>query len=302
MPTASSLKGKPQKKSRGNIEELPSGALRVRVYAGKDPITGRRYGLKELVPAGPDAQRQAQRILNKFLHQIDERRHPKTNATVNQLLDRYLDQLNVERSTKSTYVVCVNKHIRPLIGTVKAGRVDVEIIDSLHAELRRCREHCRGKGMVDHRTPLRHECDDRCRRHRCRPLAPWSILKVHQILTGAFSKAIRWGWITINPMEGASAPSPGASNPQPPSAEEAAALLNRAWRNDPTGGRSSGSRWSWARVVARSVRFGGDISIWTVACCIWRRPSRKMAARFGRRTPSPAVTVASSWTRGRWPC
>ncbi len=28
---------------RGTIDRLPSGALRVRVFAGRDPITGRRH-------------------------------------------------------------------------------------------------------------------------------------------------------------------------------------------------------------------------------------------------------------------
>ncbi len=33
--------------------QLPSGALRVRVYAGVDPVTRRRHDLIEIVPAGP---------------------------------------------------------------------------------------------------------------------------------------------------------------------------------------------------------------------------------------------------------
>ncbi len=39
-------------RSRGQIEMLPSGALRVRVYAGIDKVTGRRLYLDETVPAG----------------------------------------------------------------------------------------------------------------------------------------------------------------------------------------------------------------------------------------------------------
>jgi integrase len=39
----------------GNIEELPSGALRVTVYAGIDPVTKKRNRLREIIPAGPDA-------------------------------------------------------------------------------------------------------------------------------------------------------------------------------------------------------------------------------------------------------
>ena len=34
-------------RSRGSIETLPSGALRVKVYAGIDPVTKRRHYLTE---------------------------------------------------------------------------------------------------------------------------------------------------------------------------------------------------------------------------------------------------------------
>jgi integrase len=39
----------PRKRERGSIDELPSGALRVRVYAGTDPITKRRHDLVEVI-------------------------------------------------------------------------------------------------------------------------------------------------------------------------------------------------------------------------------------------------------------
>lgn len=40
------------RRQRGRIEELRSGALRVSVYAGTDPLTGRRHYLRETIPAG----------------------------------------------------------------------------------------------------------------------------------------------------------------------------------------------------------------------------------------------------------
>ena len=36
-------------RARGNIETLRSGALRVRVYAGIDPVTKKRHNLIEVV-------------------------------------------------------------------------------------------------------------------------------------------------------------------------------------------------------------------------------------------------------------
>jgi integrase len=47
------------KRRRGEIETLPSGSLRVRVYGGIDPVTGRRHYLTEIIPPGPRAAKDA---------------------------------------------------------------------------------------------------------------------------------------------------------------------------------------------------------------------------------------------------
>jgi len=217
----------------GVIDTLPSGSLRVRVDGGIDPVTKRRHRPTVVIPAGPDAEKQAKAALVRLINEVNERRQPKTNATVNQLLDRYLDQLQIGRKTKNRYRGLTDLHLRPLIGTEKAGRVDGEIIDSLYAELRRCRIHCKStKGLIDHRTPRSHECDQRCVPHTCRPLAENTIRQIHYILSGAYKKAVRWTWVSVSPIDAADAPAPSRANPQPPSPEEAAAIVNRAWRND----------------------------------------------------------------------
>ncbi|MFI7598990.1 hypothetical protein [Actinoplanes sp. NPDC049681] len=45
-------------RQRGRIETLPSGSLRVKVYAGIDPITGKRNDLTETIAPGPTAKRE----------------------------------------------------------------------------------------------------------------------------------------------------------------------------------------------------------------------------------------------------
>ena len=40
-------------RTRGSIDELPSGTLRVRVYAGQDPVSKRRHDLIEIISPGP---------------------------------------------------------------------------------------------------------------------------------------------------------------------------------------------------------------------------------------------------------
>ena len=79
------------------VEKLPSGSLRVSVYAGIDSVSKKRHYLVETIPAGPSAARDAERVRTRLLNQVDERRNPRTKATVNQLLDRWLEVGELER-------------------------------------------------------------------------------------------------------------------------------------------------------------------------------------------------------------
>lgn len=72
-----------RRRTRGAIEKLPSGSLRVKVYAGYNPVSGKRHYLDEVVPAGPRAAAEAEKVRTRLLHEVDERRNPKTRATVN---------------------------------------------------------------------------------------------------------------------------------------------------------------------------------------------------------------------------
>lgn len=174
-------------RARGNIEALPSGALRVSVYAGIDPVTGRRHYLKEIVKADPKARREAEAARNRLLSQVAEKRSPRTSATVGQLLERYLDQFAGSPNMLEVYRTHTRNHISPCLGHLKIGQLDAETLASFYGELRRCRRRCVGRRTIDHRVPEPHECDDRCVRHQCGPLAPTTIRHIHFILSGASS-------------------------------------------------------------------------------------------------------------------
>jgi integrase len=220
-----------RKRPRGTIDELPSGALRVRVYAGTDPVTKRRHDLVEVVPRGPKAAALAEAVRTRLQNQVDEQRNPRTSATLDQLLDHYLETLDVSRTTRRMYAKYLEKHVRPFIGQLKAGSVDADALDSLYAELRRCRAHCTDRRGTDHRTAHEHNCDERCRPHECAPLSATTIRHVHFVLSGAFAKAVRWRWVSNNPVSLASPPAARKPEPDPPSAEQAALLLTESWRD-----------------------------------------------------------------------
>lgn len=116
--------------TRGTVEELPGGARRVRVHAGIDPVTKRQNYLRETVPAGPNADREAQKVLRRLAAQVDEQRHPRTSATVDQLQDRPFELADLDRNTLSTYRGYADRHIRPLMGTANVGAVGGALFDS----------------------------------------------------------------------------------------------------------------------------------------------------------------------------
>src|SRR3954451_7207285 len=102
----------PHRRTRGEIETLPSGSLRVRVYAGIDPVSKKKHYLVETVPAGPKAAKEAEKVRTRLLNQVDEKRNPRTRATVGQLMDRYMELLDVEATTRHTYDGYIRNHIR----------------------------------------------------------------------------------------------------------------------------------------------------------------------------------------------
>lgn len=183
---------KRRSRQRGAIEELPSGALRVRVYAGMDPVSKKRIYLSEIVSAGPKAGREAERVRSRLQNQVDERRNPRTRATLSQLIDRWLEVLDVDASTRRTYEGYIRKHVRPLLGSLSLTRLDVETLDSFYAELRRCREHCDRRGLGQHRASLGE-------RHSCRGLADSTVRQIHWIISGALDRAVVWQWDRCQP-------------------------------------------------------------------------------------------------------
>jgi integrase len=133
------------------------------------------------------------------------------------------------------------------------------MLEEFYAELRRCRHRCRnGEPATDHRTTSKHECRVvrhkrrpgrprrnelhecaaagctviECPPHRCGPLAPATIRKMHFAIQGARTSAKRWGRIIQNPAEIANKPRQPASEPDPPTGEQAARIIEAAWAED----------------------------------------------------------------------
>lgn len=222
---------RPTRRSRGHIEKLSSGSLRVKVYAGQDALRRKPLYLYETVPAGLDAEERAEAVRARLVAQVATGVHPRSDATVAEMIDEYTAIADLGRKTRKGYEGNHRKHIKPLLGRFKinGGAVDAEMLDDFYGELARCRDHC-SLPSIRHWTLRQHHCDGRCKPHTCVPLAAWTIRKIHFLLNSAWTRAVRKRWATSNPMEHAQPPPAPAAAPKPPTAAEAATIVDAAWQ------------------------------------------------------------------------
>lgn len=227
--------------ARGHIRDRGNGSYQAIVYAGIDPVTKRQHYLRETARS----HKEAERALTRLLGQVDERRAPKTNATLGYVIDRWLEVADLELSTRATYDDYVERNIRPVLGELPIGKLRVDVLDRFYLHLRkhggrcqRCWRRVRA-GLPPLRAgeryqprpdakPLVHEPD--CARGR--PLAPSTVRQIHAIIRQALGQAVKWGWLPSNPAVLASPPSVPHRPVPPPSPKDLAALINAAWAAD----------------------------------------------------------------------
>ena len=231
------------RRTRGSIRRMGGGLLQVRVSAGKDPSTGERIVLVEGVtiekPGNERSERaamkEAEKVRTRLLADADSLKVARTKSTLGALLDRWLAQHEVDPTTRMNYESQIRNYIKPNLGDVPLlllVRDASERLEKFYARLRRCRYLCSGKPFVEeHKTESPHDCGSAgCRLHVCKPYAASSIRQIHAILSGALSAAVRWGWISYNPMPAVKPPAKKRPQPRPPTPEQMARIVEAAWR------------------------------------------------------------------------
>jgi integrase len=216
--------------------------LQVRVSAGTDPSTGERIVLVETVPVEKPgnerseraAMNQAEKIRTRLLGEADSLKVARTKSTLGALLDRWLPQHQVDPTTRMNYESQIRNYIQPNLGDVPLLLLvqdASERLETFYARLRRCRHLCPGKPFIDkHHTSDPHDCAAvKCQVHVCAPYAASSVRQIHAILSGAMSAAVRWGWISYNPMPSVKPPMKKRPQPRPPSSDQMARIVDAAW-------------------------------------------------------------------------
>jgi integrase len=225
--------------------------LQVQVYAGRDPLTGRKRWVSRQIPGQTKQSfRQAKKVEAQLLEQVDrgEQRGSRTR-TVGELVERWFtwrQQVKpISPVTVANYRGAIDRYILPALGRAKLREVDAATLDALYARVRahggKCR-HCwtrlrRGEAPLRAGERYRpqpgaaeqiHEPD--CARGW--PLSASAVREVHSVLSGAFKQAVVWGWAGHNPAKLATPPSSGKRGVSPPAARDVGRLLTAAMAED----------------------------------------------------------------------
>jgi integrase len=189
--------------------------LQVQVYAGRDPLTGRKRYVSQQVPGQTKASlREAKQVEARLLEEVGTGQHRGSRArTMAELLERWLEwRPTVEPiapTTVASYRAALDRYILPALGKLSVRQVDAATLDAFYA-------HLRTRGGKDGH-----------------PLKASTVHEVHAVLSGALKQAVAWGWIGHNPAKLATAPTVQKADVQPPKAEDAARLLAAAMQESP---------------------------------------------------------------------
>ena len=225
---------RPESRDRGRIEERAK-SLRVVVYAGIDPVTGKRQYLRETVQ-GTDkaAHKRADKALTKLLNQVNEQNSTPSAVALSYALDEWMRTSELEDSTRGTYEGYIARTIRPALGDTAVNKITPRMLEKFYTELRRCRVRCDHKPYIEkHAATGDHDCTaEGCKPHRCKPMGASTVRQIHAIISGTLDAAERWDWVNSNPARVARKPKPKRPEPDPPTPSEAARLSEEAFRMD----------------------------------------------------------------------
>ena len=128
-------------------------------------------------------------------------------------------------------------------------------------------------------------------------MKPATILRVHSIISSALDLAVRYDWADRNVAKNASPPHPRKREPDPPSPDQAARLLNLVWAEDEEFGLylwtaiTTGARRGEVSAL-RENRF--DFARQQVRVC--RDLHRQARASGSRRPPRTERAASCRWT------
>lgn len=182
-------------------------AWRVMVYAGRDPVTGRKRQVTQTVRG---TKKDAERVRNEMLVAVQQGRAVGSSVTFGELLDAWFESASADWSPRTAleHRRIIDSVLKPALGDKKLAKLRAADLDALYAGLR--------AGSAERRA-----------------LAPATVRKFHTVARSALQQAVKWEWIAVNPAANSSPPKVRKKEPTPPTPAEVALILSAAEKDDP---------------------------------------------------------------------
>lgn len=154
----------------------------VRVYVGRDAVTGKERSISRSFPASPREKHPPRRVKDaeaRLKTEVRFGKHPLTNPTVGEVLDLWLAHTTKTWSpwTVKGYRGIIDRYLKPQIGSMRVEKLTAARIEALYDSLST-------SGGQDGQG-----------------LAPLTIRHVHAVLRRALNRAERHGHIVRNPAD-----------------------------------------------------------------------------------------------------
>lgn len=192
---------------RGHLRQRGD-AWELRVYAGRDPVSGRKL-YRTRTFRGP--KRAAEDALARLVTEVAGILPTARDATVGELVAEWFElaKADLSPSTVRGYELSIRCYIVPALGELRLDRLRAAQLDQLYARLRA------GQPPA------------------VRPLATSTIRLVHAILRRALQQGVKWGWISTNPALMATPPRVRHKPIEAPAPEVVGRLIEHAASGDP---------------------------------------------------------------------
>lgn len=198
--------------------ERGRGRWRLQVTPEPDPLAGPRRRISKTVVG---SRAEARRELHRLIADAGARLAP-AEATVASLMDAFMATATLATTTRADWQSLMDRHIVPDIGAVRLMKLRPR------------------------------DCDEFYRRLAAAGLGPSRVRCAHVVLHRACAQAVRWGWLTHNPVTAATRPAVPRVSLRPPDAGEVRAALAHIERRDPEFG-------CWLHVAVATGARRGEI-------------------------------------------
>lgn len=183
------------------MTERAPGVWRLQTTSDPDPVTGTTRRLSRTVRG---TKRDAAAELQRFVTETGAGLQGGSTVTVAVLLEAVMNTATLSPTTRQDWTSVINRYLIPELGDIALWKLTAR------------------------------DCDHMYQRLRSAGLGASRVRNAHVILHRAAAQAVRWGWITRNPVSDASRPDVPRSTVTAPQLDHVRRLLALADQTDPT--------------------------------------------------------------------